>query len=606
MRNAETVLGIIRDRGRRGLPLEDVYRQLFNPDLYLYAYGRIATNRGALTPGATDETADGMALAKVQRIIGLHRQERYRWTPVRRVHIPKKNGTTRPLGIPTWSDKLLQEVIRLILEAYYEPQFSPRSHGFRPGRGCHTALGEIHRTWKGTVWFIEGDIKGCFDTLDHGVLLGILREGIHDNRFLRLVERLLAAGFLEEWRYGRTLSGSPQGGVVSPLLANVYLDRLDRFVEDVLIPEYTRGTHRKTNPAYRKLTDAIRRARTEAPGEVRRLLKAAQAIPSKVTHDPGYRRLRYVRYADDFLLGFTGPRSEAEDIKRRIGDYLRDDLKLELADDKTLVTHGRTRAATFLGYEVTVMHDDHRRTRRRGGGTPRRSITGNIGLKVPPTVVREHCQAYSNGGKPVHRPELLNNDAFSIVAEYEATFRGLANYYRMAYNLHRLARLKWTMETSLTKTLARKLRVSVREVYRRYRTTTQTERGPRVALRVTVARGGKRPLVATWGLASLARDTNAELDDDPERIGYRRTELVQRLLADTCELCGSTENVEVHHVKALKDLERSGRRGKPDWAKVMIARQRKTLVVCRRCHTAIHAGRLNRRANEPTGDWRAG
>jgi group II intron reverse transcriptase/maturase len=221
MRNAETVLGIVRERGRRGLPLEDVYRQLFNPELYLLAYGRIATNAGALTPGATAETADGMTLAKIDRIVALLRQERYRWTPVRRVHIPKPNGTTRPLGIPTWSDKLLQEAIRLILEAYYEPQFSPRSHGFRPGRGCHTALDEIHRTWNGTVWIVEGDITGCFDHLDHEVLLGILGERIHDGRFLRLIGNLLRAGYLEDWRYGRTLSGSPQVGVVRPILANV-------------------------------------------------------------------------------------------------------------------------------------------------------------------------------------------------------------------------------------------------------------------------------------------------------------------------------------------------------------------------------------------------
>jgi len=215
MRDAATVLGIIRERGRRGLPLEDVYRQLFNPALYLLAYGKLATNAGALTPGTTDETADGMSLKKIQDIITQLRQERYRWTPVRRVYIDKPRSTKkRPLGIPTWSDKLLQEVARLILEAYYEPQFSVHSHGFRPGRGCGTALREIYRTWKGTTWFIEGDISACFDSLDHVVLLSILRENIHDNRFMRLVANLLKAGYLENWVYNRTLSGAPQGGIV--------------------------------------------------------------------------------------------------------------------------------------------------------------------------------------------------------------------------------------------------------------------------------------------------------------------------------------------------------------------------------------------------------
>jgi len=199
MRDADTTLLIIEDRGKRNLPLENVYRRLFNPDLFLKAYGRRYRNEGAMTKGTTPETVDGMSLQKIEGIIELLRHERFKWSPVRRVLIPKGNGKTRPLGIPTWSDKLLQEVMRSILEAYYEPQFSPNSHGFRPRRGCHTALKDIFHAWTGTRWFIEGDIKGCFDNIDHTILLSILREKIHDNRFLNLVDNLLKAGYLEEW-----------------------------------------------------------------------------------------------------------------------------------------------------------------------------------------------------------------------------------------------------------------------------------------------------------------------------------------------------------------------------------------------------------------------
>lgn len=602
MRDAATVLGIIRERGRRGLPLEDVYRQLYNPALYLLAYGKIAKNAGAMTPGVTAETVDGMSREKIETIIGLLRQERYRFAPARRVYIEKSHSTkTRPLGIPVWSDKLVQEVARLILEAYYEPRFSVRSHGFRPGRGCHTALQEIYRTWRGTTWFIEGDITGCFDHLDHEVLLGILRESIHDNRFLRLLGNLLKAGYLEEWTYKPTLSGTPQGGVVSPILANIYLDRLDQWVEHVLIPDYTRGAERRKNAAYERMESSQRRATAKGRvAEARVLKRQLRTLPYRDPQDPAYRRLKYIRYADDFLLGFAGPHDEAEEIKRRLGEFLREELKLELSEEKTLVTHGRTGAARFLGYEIMVLHADDRLTKTANGRTVR-MLTGRPGLKVPPDVVREKCASYLKRGKPIDRTERINDDAFSIVAQYESEYRGVVNYYRMAFNLHRLNRLNWVMEVSLAKTLAHKLKVSVSQVYRRYQTRMTTEDGPRKVLQITIPREGKPPLVATWGATSLVRDTNVTwLDDDPPLVWNQRTELVERLLTDTCELCGSRGQVEVHHIKALKDLDQPGRRAKPEWMRTMVARRRKTLVVCRRCHADIHAGRRSRNAKTTT------
>ena len=261
MQSAEAVLDVLRDRGRRGLPLEGLYRQLFNPQLFLLAYGRIYSNKGAMTPGPDAETADGMTLGKIERIIDALRHERYRFKPVRRHYIPKKDGRKRPLGLPSWSDKLLGEVIRLLLEAYYEPQFSEHSHGYRPGRGCHTALRDVAIGWTGTTWFIEGDISRCFDQLDFQVTLAALSEKIDDNRFLRLIGQMLQAGYLEDWVWNATLSGAPQGGVLSPCLSNIYLDRLDKFVEAVLLPEYTRGVHRSSNPEYKRISSAIRRAR---------------------------------------------------------------------------------------------------------------------------------------------------------------------------------------------------------------------------------------------------------------------------------------------------------------------------------------------------------
>jgi group II intron reverse transcriptase/maturase len=589
MQTAEAVLAIIRERGNRGLPLERLYRCLFNPELYLIAYGKIYRNDGAMTPGITSETVDGMRLNKIRAIIEALRHERFRWKPTRRVYIAKKGAANkkRPLGLPSWSDKLLQEVIRMLLEAYYEPQFSHHSHGFRAGRGCHTALQSIYPGWRGTTWFIEGDIAQCFDRLDHSILHGILAENIHDNRFLRLIDGLLQAGYLEEWRYHATLSGSPQGGIVSPLLANVYLDRLDKHIEADLLPAYNRGRSRRPYRPYMLLWQ--RACRLEQGGDWeagRQLRRQMKTMNSRDPNDPGYRRLRYCRYADDWLLGFTGPKREAEEIKVEIGRFLREELKLELSGPKTLITHGRTQAARFLGYEIVVMDADDKHDHRG-----HRSINAQIGLKVPADVIAAKCKPYLHHGRPIRRTERTVNSDFSIIAQYQAEFRGIAGYYQLAYNLHRLGRLKYVMQRSLVKTLARKFRIRVPRVYQRYRAVLHTDRGRRKGLQVVIERDlGKAPLIAQWGGVSLARETSiGNLDDRPQQVwNNRHSEVVERLLADTCELCGSHDGVETHHVRHLKDLQTKGRAERPQWVQVMAARRRKTLVVCRTCHERIH------------------
>ena len=401
MQTAEALLEIIHERGKKGLPLERIYRHLFNPELYLRAYGKIYRNDGAMTPGASTETADGMSLGKIRVIIEALRYERYQWTPVRRIYIEKKNSSKkRPLGLPTWSDKLLQEVIRSLLEAYYEPQFSDRSHGFRTGRGCHTALDEIQREWRGTVWFIEGDITDCFGSLDHSVMRSILAEKICDGRFLRLIDGLLQAGYLEDWRYHETLSGAPQGGILSPLLSNIYLNRLDRYVETTLLPAYNLGDRRRPYLPYMRLHKAVWKLEKKGVREgTRQMRRELQQLPSRDPDDPGYRRLHYARYADDWLLGYTGTRREAEDIKGKIGRFLGDRLKLELSEQKTVITHGRTEPARFLGYEI-VVHNNNAKHDRNG----HRSINGQIGLKVPMDVVRAKRKPYTRHGKPARYP----------------------------------------------------------------------------------------------------------------------------------------------------------------------------------------------------------
>ncbi len=369
-----------------------------------------------------------------------------------------------------------------------------------------------------------------------------------------------------------------------PLTSNIYLHRLDRFVETVLMPGYTRGVLRSSNPEYSRVRSALHRARKRGDhAAVRALRKQQRSLPTGDPCDPGYRRLRYVRYADDILLGFAGPKDEAEEIKRRLAQFLQDDLKLELSETKTLITHARTSAARFLGYEITTQHANQIIT------DGRRKANGSIRLRVPGDVIKAKCSRYMSRGKPERRPELLNDEDHSIISRYGAEYRGIVQYYLLAGDVHRLDRLHWVMVTSLLKTLAAKYDSSVSRMARKYGATINTPHGPRRCIQVSVDRGeGRKLLVATFGGIPLRRQKNAILRDrEPVPTTTRRTELVHRLLAGRCELCGKTDQVRVHQIRKLADLDRLGQ-PQPEWAQIMATRRRKTLVVCETCHAGIH------------------
>jgi retron-type reverse transcriptase len=474
--------------------------------------------------------------------------------------------------------------VRILLEAFYDPQFSDGSHGFRRARGCHTALREIDITWTGTTWFIEGDISDCFGSLDHEILLGILAEKIHDNRFLQLIRNMLKAGYLDDWEYHATLSGCPQGGPVSPVLSNIYLHKLDEFIEQELIPQYTRGTSRKNNPDYTRINGRLERARKKGDrAAARELEQQRRGIPRGDPADPGYRRLTYARYADDHILGFAGPRAEAEQIKAAIAEFLRETLRLELNDAKTLITHARTQRARFLGYDITVWHSDTKLTEGR------RTANGKIALKVPPDVIKAQCARYRQHGKPWHRPALQNLDDYDIVRTYGAEYQGVVNYYLLAQDVYRLNTLWWHATTSMLKTLALKHHSTVSQMAARHKAKIDTRNGPRTCFEARKKREGKKDLVARAGGIILRCDRHAVIRDPRSApAAYPRRELVTRLRKRECELCETGTTVAVHQVTGLKALGQPGP-GQPAWAALMVKKRRKTLIVCADCHDWIHA-----------------
>ena len=586
MRPTETILEIIRERGRQKKPLQKLYRLLRNPNLLLTAYGKIAQNTGITTPGTDPEdTIDGMSMEQIHALSEQLRAGTFHWKPTRRTYIRKGNGSKRPLGIPSFTDKLVQEAMRMLLEAYYEPRFSSNSHGFRPQRSCHTALRQIQYTCRGTKWWIEGDIKGCFDNIDHKVLLDILEKDIQDRRFIKLVKQMLQAGYMEDWQYHQTYSGTPQGGIISPLLANVYLHQFDDFMEKLTKEYRSPNKSRKYNPEYNRYSGLIAQARRRGDNqEAVRLAKAKRKLPVREAMDT-FIRVRFCRYADDFIVSVIGSKAVAEEIKQKMSTFLKEQLNLTLSPNKTLITH-HSRKAHFLGFDITI-YNNNDYVQKDAIGRIKRSRAGIVGLEVPRRVQVAWTRKYSRKGKPRAKVHLINQHPHNIITAYGLELRGLYQYYAPAHNVAaRLYPIKWVMNQSLCKTLAEKYKTTVRKIAKQFR-----YEGEAVGLGHITEREGKKSLYATFGTHAIRRQPfTTKTDIDHKRIAYRpRTQLVDRLLANQCEICGSKQHIEVHHIRAMKDVESS----KAGWQQLMSAMRRKTLVVCRTCHTKIHNGQYD-------------
>lgn len=609
MRNPENVLKSLQSKAcNTSYKYERLYRNLYNTEFYLLAYQQIKSAEGNMTVGIDSETIDGMGMERIHTLIEKIKDFSYQPNPARRSYIPKANGKRRPLGIPSFDDKLIQEVVRLLLESIYEPTFHNCSHGFRPNKSCHTALKYVQKYFTGTKWFIEGDIKGCFEQIDHHILISILRRRIKDEYFIGLIWKFLKAGYMEDWKYHNTYSGTPQGSIISHILANIYMNELDYFMEEYAKAFYS-GKRRKVNPVYKKMQRMYQKKQKELKqketngnecerenlvSEIKELKRNLRETQYSDQMDSEYKRIFYIRYADDFLIGIIGSKKEAEQIKNQISNFLSEKLHLELSKEKTLITHGHD-FANFLGYHITVAKGEYNKKIKTG--TTRRVNIGKVFLYVPKEKWMKRLLQYKalkikydkqNGNQeiwePVRRTQLMHLDDIEILNQYNAEIRGLYNYYRLANNVSVLNNFYYVMRYSMLKTFAGKYRTRISKIIRKYR------QGKDFVVKYHKKDGIGRVLFYNKG---FQRDTKVGMSN-PDVIAraienYSRSGLIKRLKANQCEWCGK-ENVpiEVHHIRKLKDLK-----GKKKWEIVMIARKRKTMALCIDCHNKLHAGKLN-------------
>lgn len=587
----------IEKASKQGKPVTDLFKIMTNcKEIWFEAYANLYANTGAITKGVNENTLDGFSETRIEGIITKLKNKKYEFTPARRVYIPKPNGKKRPLGIPTGDDKLVQEVSRILLERVYEPLFSDRSHGFRPQRSCHTALKAVKETWAGTKWWIEFDIKQFFDTMDHRVMINLLEKRIGDRNFINIIKGMLLAGYLEDWKFNATYSGTPQGGVISPILSNLYLHELDTFVGK-LIEATHKGKKRKMNPEYkgiqqkkthiRKKIDTIGKS-PDLMKEYRELDRQQKALSSVDPYDENYRKLEYCRYADDFILGFIGSHAEAVEIMTTVKAYIEGELKLQVSDEKTKINKG-TKGIEFLSYIIFVNSPAKRTRMKKAGIYVTRRTRGSIRLEVPEHKVQGFCKKYNYGKwqetTPTHRAELLTQSDVEIIETYNAELRGLANYYVLASDVKKkLSRLEFLNNYSLFKTLANKHKSKITKII------PMLKRGDEYIYTYEVK--GEPKELKVFQLKHMEKPAN-NVEELPSTLYLTSisSELVKRLNAYQCEYCGKTDvPVESHHVKKLKDLKKN-----PNlemWQKVMMARNRKTLILCVECHDLLHAGKL--------------
>lgn len=567
----------------------ELYRLLYRKGLYALAYQQVMAKQGMMRTGRA--FSPGTRFEEIEGLINQLRDESYQPVPLQQIVVAGSHGKPGKLGIPSIRDMVLQEVVRLLIEAIYDspdgPLFEHTSHGFRRGRSPHTALKEVQRTWSGVNWLFSADMRSCFNDIHHEKVIAVLEAKIQDQRFLNLLRKLLRSGYIgREWRLHDSLIGIPRGGILGPLLTNVLLDRLDKFVEH-LKEVYERGKARKTSPEYRTLVTQRQMLATRGLARSKEFRQIGRQLAEMSPLDPDdeeFIRLKYVRYADAWLIGVTGSRQLAEVIREKIKEFLRDELSQLPGDEEMRIMHARTEQAEFLGMLVSVGRTAE--TGQRGGAGSGREQS--LGRRLPTWEVLLHCptnhlikglaeQGFCDAhGNPQGKGAYTGLDAERSILRYSSINRGLQQYYRACDNFGELSRVQYVLKYSLAKTLAQKYRQNLTHIFRNgeIRHTLTDQQGEQKDVRFYLNR--------SWQKDRHAWSTKLFID----QMNLAAWPVARGKLRAVCVLCGEEHDVAKRH---LRYMDRQSRQ-ETGLAQLAGALDQKQLPLCQKCYNTVRRG----------------
>jgi group II intron reverse transcriptase/maturase len=566
-------------------------------------------------PGLDGDVKANWNEARLEKLHNDLASQEFKPSPTKRVLIPKADGGKRPLGISSQVDKIVQAALLLHLEPIGESIFQDTSMGFRPKRGCHNALKQVKSRWQNVTWIINIDISKYFDTINHNTLIEIMERHC-DQATIELIRKLLKAGYVDISNLSnmveRNANGTPQGSLISPILANFYLNELDVFIHEHLLPKWNFGESRKHVSGYqmRKYLTAeqistLSGIDEQISGTVEqiRALKHRTWInegnPSRDPKDPNFFRLYYIRYADDFLIGLSGPKAVAEEIKSTVLEFLEQKLKLKVNESKTSINHSGDRGIKFLGYFLRYLPNkltlDVAKA-EQGIKQPKSIAINSVQLRIPVfsllarfaerglTKKRYKSDSY----RATSARHLTGLEDHLIVNCFSSIIRGVMEYYRPANQYSDLWAVVAILRKSCALTLADKHKLkTAAKAYKKFGSKLKITNNINPKMSTELYYPAELKSTNNFNLGK-AWVNQSLLENDPIKGSYKSNTKTSNICQSPG--CMETTNLEEHHINELKSLKKKGK-GLNPYLKSLIAKKRDTVTLCREHHMKLHASK---------------